>query len=113
MHENIWTRYKIELALAGMEDGVRSSLTVSERLAVLEEAAARVAIPGRHHNPSGIYARWHPCSGAERRRALILATSLANPAQIRREMVWGHYFGMDPAQDLPVIIEDAGYVSFP
>ncbi|RDX52576.1 hypothetical protein OH76DRAFT_1400371 [Lentinus brumalis] len=116
-------RYKIELAVAGMKDGVHSTLTVSDRLSMLElkrDAWRKLAWTSQKDIPATRNsASWELCGGVfaeeENRRTLHFWQL---PSQIRG-IQWREWtlndvgvsmsdFGIDPAQDLLVIAEDIG-----
>ncbi|KAI0717883.1 hypothetical protein C8T65DRAFT_104910 [Cerioporus squamosus] len=119
--EDVRMRYKIELAVAGMKDGFHSTLTVSERLAALEEktdAWRRLAwkfeedIPATGNSKSGkfyggVFAQ------AENHRSIHLWQLPSRIRGIERKKwtlddvgVRISDFGIDPAQDLLVIVQD-------
>ncbi len=114
-------KYKIELAAAGMEDGLHSTLPASERLTVLrarQSAWKRISWLSQEDSPAssdsmlwelygGVFAR-------DQNRSTLHFWQL--PSQIRRidERKWTlddvgvriYDFSMDPAQDLLVIVEE-------
>ncbi len=124
--DDLHMRYKIKLAVAGMKDGVHSTLTVSDRLSMLEQKrdawrklawTSQKDIPATRNSAS-----WELCGGVfaeeENRRTLHFWQL---PSQIRG-IQWREWtlndvgvsmsdFGIDPAQDLLVIAEDIGCVS--
>ncbi|RPD61706.1 hypothetical protein L226DRAFT_485162 [Lentinus tigrinus ALCF2SS1-7] len=117
--EDVHTQYKIELALAGMEDGPPSALTPSDRLAILrerQEAWKSLTWKARTEYDMRRGGVWELYGGvlaqADGDRTLVCAQL---PSVIRgiEEKVWTvedvgvkiRDFGMDPAQDLLIIIQ--------
>ncbi|KAH9850916.1 hypothetical protein C2E23DRAFT_904719 [Lenzites betulinus] len=117
---DVRVQYKIELAAAGMEDGPPSTLTASERLRMLktrQEAWDKLQWTGRGEMPMSQGGVWELYGGvlAQGESARTLAFKQL-PSKIRgiEEREWRiedvgvniRDFGMDPAQDLLVIIEN-------
>lgn len=120
MDTDVRTQYKIELAAAGMEDGPPSTLTSAERLRVLkahQEAWDKLAWTSREEVPMHQGGVWELYGGvlAQGDGSRTLAFKQL-PSAIRgiEEREWRiedvgvniRDFGMDPAQDLLVIIEN-------
>ena len=116
---DIHAQYKIELALAGMEDGPPSALTPSDRLAILRERQnawktltwkARTEYDMRR---GGVWELYGGVLAQADGESKLVCAQL--PSVIRRieEKEWTiedvgvkiRDFGMDPAQDLLIIIE--------
>ncbi|RDX52578.1 hypothetical protein OH76DRAFT_168578 [Lentinus brumalis] len=117
--DDVHAQYKIELALAGMEDGPPSALTPSDRLAILrerQEAWKTLTWKARTEYDMRRGGVWELYGGvlaqADGDSTLVCAQL---PSVIRgiEEKVWTiedvgvkiRDFGMDPAQDLLVAIE--------
>ncbi|RDX52589.1 hypothetical protein OH76DRAFT_1377417 [Lentinus brumalis] len=119
--ENVRMKYKIELAAAGMEDGLHSTLPASERLAALRErqsAWKRISWLSQEDSPASTDSMlWELYGGVfarDQNRCTLHFWQL--PSKIRRidERKWTlddvgvriYDFSMDPAQDLLVIVEE-------
>ncbi|OJT10824.1 hypothetical protein TRAPUB_12693 [Trametes pubescens] len=120
MDSDVRAQYKIELAAAGMEDGPPSTLTSAERLRVLkahQEAWDKLAWTSREEVPMHQGGVWELYGGvlAQGDGSRTLAFKQL-PSAIRgiEEREWRiedvgvniRDFGMDPAQDLLVVIEN-------
>ena len=112
-------QYRIELAVAGMQDGPSSTLPTADRLAILRERQAAwdtLTWRERHEQPMGAGSVWELYGGvlaqSEGKRTLTLRQL---PSVIRGipDKQWEiadvgfdiRDFGMDPAQDLLVGVE--------
>ena len=116
---DVRAQYKIELAVAGMEDGPPSALTPSDRLAILrerQEAWRTLQWRSKHEYPMLGGGMWELYGGvlaqASGNRTLVFNQL---PSVIRgiEEKEWRiedvgmtiRDFGMDPTQDLLIIME--------
>ncbi|KAI9056374.1 hypothetical protein FKP32DRAFT_1639392 [Trametes sanguinea] len=118
--EDVRLQYKIELAASGLEDGTHNTLTVAERLRMLQtrnEAWDNLAWTAREEIPMLQGGVWELYGGVlgqgEGARTLVfkqLPSTLRGieGRQWRIEDVGVNIrdFGMDPAQDLLIIIEN-------
>ncbi|KAI0325496.1 hypothetical protein GY45DRAFT_1374683 [Cubamyces sp. BRFM 1775] len=120
MDNDVRLQYKVELAAAGMEDGQYSTLSAAERLRMLkarQEAMDKLAWTSREEIPMLQGGVWELYGGVlaqgEGSRTLVfkqLPSSLRGieGREWRIEDVGVHIrdFGMDPAQDLLVVVEN-------
>ncbi|KAI0821790.1 hypothetical protein BC628DRAFT_800527 [Trametes gibbosa] len=120
MDQDVRVQYKIELAAAGMEDGPSSALTVADRLRMLkarQEAWHKLEWTSRSEMPMAQGGVWELYGGVlaqgEGARTLVFRQLPSNIRGIE-EREWRiedvgvdiRDFGMDPAQDLLVIVEN-------
>ncbi|KAJ3528106.1 hypothetical protein NM688_g8037 [Phlebia brevispora] len=118
MSHSVELRYKVELAAAGMEDGSSSALSTADRLRRLEEHQvawrdlrwkSETVVPMLR---GGVWELYGGVLAQSRGRETLVFRQI--PSEIRgiEEKVWENEigfrirdFGMDPAQDLLVVIE--------